>query len=50
MNIFETYLKKILNLIKTNQKELDLQKTNNFKGVVLEIPPSNISLDLSSNI
>ena len=50
MNIFETYLKEILNLIKTNQKELDLQKTNNFKGVVLEIPPSNISLDLSSNI
>ena len=50
MNIFEIYLKKILTLIKKNQKKLDLKETNNFKGVSLELPPSNIDSDLSSNI
>tara|TARA_B100001057_G_scaffold497871_1_gene603217 strand:+ start:57 stop:1775 length:1719 start_codon:yes stop_codon:yes gene_type:complete len=50
MNIFESYLKELSNLIKKNQKKLELKEINNFKGVNLEIPPSNISSDLSTNI
>ncbi len=50
MNIFDSYLKEILNLIKTNKKKLDLKDINNFKGVNLEIPPPNINSDLSTNI
>ena len=50
MNIFESYLIKISNLIKKNQKELNLIETNNFRGVTLEIPPTKIKFDLSTNI
>ena len=50
MNIFESYLKKISNLIKKNQKELNLIDTDNFRGVTLEIPPTKIKFDLSTNI
>ena len=50
MNIFESYLKDIVGLIKKNQQKLDLTETNNFKGANLEIPPPNIGSDLSSNI
>ncbi len=50
MNIFDSYLKEILTLIKKNQKNLNLDRTNDFKGANLEIPPSNIDSDLSSNI
>ena len=50
MNIFDSYLKEILNLIKINKKKLDLKDINNFKGVNLEIPPPNIDSDLSTNI
>ena len=50
MNIFESYLKKIISLIKKNQKKLDLRETNSFKGAILEVPPLNIGSDLSCNI
>ena len=50
MNIFDKYLKETLNLIKKNQKKLDIKNLNNFKGINLEIPPSNFNSDLSSNI
>ena len=50
MNIFESYLIKISKLIKKNQKELNLIETNNFRGVTLEIPPTKIKFDLSTNI
>ena len=50
MNIFDNYLKQIFNLIKKNQKNLDLENIDNFKGINLEIPPPNINSDLSSNI
>ena len=50
MNIFENYLKKIQDLIKKNQKKLELKNIDNVKGINLEIPPSNINSDLSSNI
>ena len=50
MNIFESYLKEILSLIKKNQNKLNLNEINNFKGINLEIPPVNFNEDLSSNI
>ena len=50
MKIFENYLKKIQDLIKKNQKKLELKNIDNVKGINLEIPPSNINSDLSSNI
>ncbi len=50
MNIFDNYLKKILLLIKKNQIKLKLKDINEFKGINLEIPPSNFESDLSTNI
>ena len=49
MNIFEKYLKEILDLIMENQKKLSVIKTNEFKGINLEIPPSNFNSYLSTN-
>ena len=40
MNIFEEYTKKIKSIIIKNQKFLKLENLNNFKGIVVEIPPS----------
>ena len=50
MNIFDRYLKEILNLIKKDQKKLNLKDFNKFKGIYFEIPPSNFDSDLSTNI
>ena len=49
MNIFEKYLNKITNLIHKNKKFLELRNLNNFKGVNVEIPPSEFNFDLSCN-
>ena len=50
MNIFEEYLDLIKKLILKNQKNLKLKNLNEFKGVVVEIPPTNFDCDLSSNV
>ena len=50
MNIFEEYLKIISNLIHKNQKNLKIINLNEFKGVIVEIPPSEFNYDLSCNI
>ncbi len=50
MNIFEEYLSLIKKLILKYQKKLKLKNLNEFKGVVVEIPPANFDFDLSSNI
>ena len=50
MNIFDRYLKEILNLIEKNKKKLDLKDFNKFKGIYFEIPPSNFDSDLSTNV
>ncbi len=50
MNIFEEYLNKISDLIVKNKKILKLSNLNKFKGVVVEIPPSEFNFDLSCNI
>ena len=49
MNIFENYLNKITSLILKNQKILGLKNLNNFKSVIVEIPPSEYNFDLSCN-
>ena len=50
MNIFEDYLKKISDKVIKNQKLLNLNNLNSFKGVVVEIPPPEFDFDLSCNI
>ena len=50
MNIFEKYLNKITTLVLKNKKILELSNFNNFKGVTVEIPPSEFNFDLSCNI
>ena len=50
MNIFEEYLNKINTLIHKNQKLLKLDNLNNFKGIVVESPPTEFNFDLSSNV
>ncbi len=50
MNIFENYSTLIKKLIINNQKILNLENLNDFKGVVVESPPIEINFDLSSNI
>ena len=49
MNIFEDYTKKINSVIQKNQKILELKNLNEFKGIVVESPPSEFNYDLSTN-
>ena len=49
MNIFEEYLKKISTLVDKNKEILKLDNLNNFKGIVVEIPPEDFNFDLSCN-
>ena len=50
MNIFENYLKSILEKISYHYKELGINKIENYKGINLEKPPSNFDCDFSSNV
>ena len=50
MNIFETYLKKIQDLILANSSSLGIEPTINFTGSIVETPPQEFNFDLSSNI
>ena len=50
MNIYNNYLKLINNCVKDNKKNLELKDLNNFKGVILENPPTNFNYDFSTNI
>ena len=50
MNIFEKYLNKINHLVLENQKYLELNNLNNFKGIAVETPPPDFNFDLSCNI
>ncbi len=50
MNIFDKYLEEILSLVKKNEKKLNINEFNEFKGISLEIPPINFGSDLSTNI
>jgi len=50
MNIFDTYLKKIQNLIVANSINLKIDSNISFSGTVVETPPQEFNFDLSSNI
>ena len=50
MNIFENYLKSILEKINHHYKELGIKKIESYKGINLEKPPSNFDCDISSNV
>ena len=50
MNIFDTYKKKIQNLILDNYKSYNIDFEVNFDGVVFEVPPQEFNFDLSSNV
>ena len=50
MNIFETYLKKIQNLIIKNSSILNIDSNINFAGTLVESPPQKFNFDLSTNI
>ena len=50
MNFFETYLKKIKNLINKNYKVLNIESEVNMDGVIIETPPIEFNFDLSTNI
>ena len=50
MNIFNTILEKIKFLILENKDELNIENLNDFKGVVVESPPTKFNYDLSQKI
>ncbi len=50
MNIFQLYLEKIIKVINTNKKILNLNSLNDLKNVIVENPPNHYNYDLSSNI
>ena len=50
MNIFETYLDKIIDLIKkANQDDL-IALPENLSGINVDIPPSKFNCDMSTNV
>ena len=49
MNILDTYLKKIQNLITKNSKILNIESDTSIDGAVFEIPPQEFNFDLSTN-
>jgi len=50
MNILDTYLKKIQNLITENYKTLNIESDISIERAVIEIPPLEFNFDLSTNI
>ena len=50
MNIFETYLDKIIKLIKLANKDNLLELPENLSGINVDIPPSKFNFDMSTNV
>ena len=50
MNIFETYLDKILNLIKNAKENNLLELPETLSGIIVEIPPAKFNCDMSTNV
>ena len=50
MNIFENYLSKINKIILNNKDNLKLTILENLDNINLEVPPSHLNYDLSSNV
>jgi len=50
MNIFETYLDKIIKLIKSAKKNNLLKLPENLSGINVDIPPVKFNCDISTNV
>jgi arginyl-tRNA synthetase len=50
MNIFETYLDKIIKLIKSAKKDNLLKLPENLSGINVDIPPVKFNYDISTNV
>ena len=50
MNIFKVYTGRLIDLVKKNQKFLEIENNNNFKGIIVEAPPEEFNFHLSCNI
>ena len=50
MNIFNTYLDRIINLIKRLNKEGTLELPVSLNGINVDIPPDNFDCDISTNV
>ena len=50
MNIFETYLDKIIKLIKSAKEDNLLELPENLSGINVDIPPAKFNYDMSTNV
>ncbi len=50
MNIFKTYLDKIIKLIKSANKDNLLELPENLSGINVDIPPAKFYCDMSTNV
>jgi arginyl-tRNA synthetase len=50
MNIFDIYLNKIINIIKTLNNKGLIKLPDNLDGINVDIPPQNFNCDISSNV
>ena len=50
MNIFEIYLNKIIELIKSAKKDDLIKLPENLSGINVDIPPSKFNYDISTNV
>ncbi len=50
MNLFDYYKNFIIKIVETNKKILKIDDTNNYQGVLVEIPPEKFDYELSCNI
>jgi len=50
MNIFETYLDKIIELIKSAKEENLLELPENLSGINVDVPPAKFKCDISTNV
>ena len=50
MNIFQTYLDKIIKLLKTAKENNLLELPENLSGINVEIPPAKFNCDMSTNV
>ena len=50
MNLFDHYKNFIINIVETNKRILKIDDTNDYQGVLVEIPPEKFDYELSCNI
>ena len=50
MNIFKLYRNKIINILKSANKESLIKLPENLNSINVDIPPSKFNCDISSNV